>query len=217
MNDSKIFVPYIERLHEMDFEALEVALEKRGAKGTVTNVNWPLDFPYQPDCFFTIARSESHLAVSFHVRGFDLRAASLADDGNIWEDSCCEFFVENPKESKYCNFEINCIGRLLNGIGTGRNDRTRRSPEDLKRIIRHSTLEPIAYDEKDRIFTWGVAMLIPFDLIGVSPERLPKSLKANFYKCGDKTAHPHFLSWSPVGCPTPDFHRPEYFGEIIFE
>ena len=36
-----------------------------------------------------------------------------------------------------------------------------------------------------------------------------------FYKCGDKTAHPHFLSWNPVGTPAPDFHRPDFFGELI--
>ena len=217
MKKMEIKVPFIKGLQNMDYNSLEVALENDGAKGTIANVNWPKEFPYQPDCFFTIARSESHIAVSFHVRGFDLRAASLEDDGNIWEDSCCEFFVENPKESKYCNFEINCIGRLLNGLGSGRNDRERRSPEVLKRIIRFSSLEPREYNEKDSLFNWGVAMVIPFDLIGIDPNNIPDRLKANFYKCGDLTKHPHFLSWNPVGCTSPDFHRPEFFGELIFE
>ncbi|MCF0172470.1 MAG: hypothetical protein HUJ91_01855, partial [Bacteroidales bacterium] len=27
----------------------------------------------------------------------------------------------------------------------------------------------------------------------------------------------HFLSWNPIGTPTPDFHCPEYFGTIEFE
>ena len=52
-------------------------------------------------------------------------------------------------------------------------------------------------------------------LIGVDPENLPHSLRANFYKCGDKTAHPHYLSWSPIHTEKPDFHRPEFFGELI--
>lgn len=210
-----MLVPFIEGLENMDYEALELALETQGAKDSIANVNWPGDFPYKPDCCFSVAISGSHFAVSFHVRGLDLRAASLEDDGNIWEDSCCEFFVENPGTGTYCNFEINCIGALLNGVGAGREGRIRRGKEELKNIIRFSTLEPKKYDEAGRIFNWGVAMLIPFEMIGIEAGSLPKSLKANFYKCGDKTAHPHFLSWNPVLCPSPDFHRPEYFGELI--
>ena len=58
-------------------------------------------------------------------------------------------------------------------------------------------------------------MLIPFDLIGIDKNHIPVSVRANFYKCGDKTAHPHFLSWNPVVSSKPDFHRPECFGELI--
>ena len=70
-------------------------------------------------------------------------------------------------------------------------------------------------DFEGGIWNWRVTLVIPFELIGVDPEALPEKLRANIYKCGDKTAHPHFLSWSPVGTPSPDFHRPEFFGELI--
>ena len=56
--------------------------------------------------------------------------------------------------------------------------------------------------------------MIPFRLIGIDAGHLPARIRANFYKCGDKTAHPHFLSWSPVSTEKPDFHRPEFFGEL---
>ena len=39
---------------------------------------------------------------------------------------------------------------------------------------------------------------------------------ANFYKCGDETPVPHYGAWSPVGTAAPDFHRPEFFGELVF-
>ncbi|WP_449033796.1 carbohydrate-binding family 9-like protein, partial [Prevotella sp.] len=26
----------------------------------------------------------------------------------------------------------------------------------------------------------------------------------------------HFLSWNPIDLPAPDFHRPDFFGEIRF-
>ena len=38
--------------------------------------------------------------------------------------------------------------------------------------------------------------------------------RANFYKCGDETSHPHWLSWSPV--KELNFHAPDDFGELKF-
>jgi hypothetical protein len=54
--------------------------------------------------------------------------------------------------------------------------------------------------------------VIPFESFGYLEK--PESLRANIYKCGDKCDQPHFLSWSPIGLPNPDFHCPEWFGEI---
>ena len=54
------------------------------------------------------------------------------------------------------------------------------------------------------------------DLIGIDSDNLPKSIKANFFKCADGTPHIHFLSWNPIGTPSPDFHRPAFFGELFF-
>jgi hypothetical protein len=44
-----------------------------------------------------------------------------------------------------------------------------------------------------------------------------KKWRANFYKCGDKTSHPHWLTWAPVEFPKPNFHLPGFFGMLIFE
>jgi hypothetical protein len=42
-----------------------------------------------------------------------------------------------------------------------------------------------------------------------------ESLRANFYKWGDGTSVPHYLTWSHIVTETPDFHRPEFFGELF--
>ena len=42
-------------------------------------------------------------------------------------------------------------------------------------------------------------------------------LRANCYKCGDLTPKPHYLSWNPVTSQTPDFHRPQVFGQMIMK
>ncbi len=211
----RIRVPFIEGLENMTLQELDLAMEKSAAKFAVCENNWPKEAPYTPDCNGSIARTASHLAVMFHVRGLDLRATQIEDNGRSWEDSCCEFFVTDPYDGTYYNFELTCIGSLLSSKRKSRLDSVLREKEDVARVIRHSTLAHEETEISDRIFSWTVAMLIPYDLIGIDRDNVPVSVRGNFYKCGDLTAHPHFLSWNPIGTPKPDFHRPEYFGELI--
>ena len=212
----KINVPLIEELEGMSLQELDIVMEGKASKFPVAENNWPKQPPYSPDCNGAVARSKTHLAVVFHVRGLDLRATALEDNGRSWEDSCCEFFVADPFDGTYYNFELTCIGSLLASKRQSRLESTLIPAEELKRVIRHSSLEHREWDASGEIFSWTVAMLIPFDLIGIDSNDLPVSVRGNFYKCGDLTAHPHFLSWNPIDTPKPDFHRPEFFGELIF-
>ena len=211
----RIRVPFIEGLENRTLQELDLAMEKSAAKFAVCENNWPKEAHYTPDCNGSIARTASHLAVMFHVRGLDLRATQIEDNGRSWEDSCCEFFVTDPYDGTYYNFELTCIGSLLSSKRKSRLDSVLREKEDVARVIRHSSLAHEETEISDRIFSWTVAMLIPYDLIGIDRDNVPVSVRGNFYKCGDLTAHPHFLSWNPIGTPKPDFHRPEYFGELI--
>ena len=142
---------------------------------------------------------------------------AMEDNGRSWEDSCCEFFVTNPFDGSYYNFELTCVGSLLAANGSGRQNRVPLDPRTVGKVIRHSSLERKPLEINGKIFGWTVVMLIPFEIIGIDPANLPVSVRGNFYKCGDLTAHPHFLSWNPIGTPKPDFHQPEYFGELILK
>jgi len=211
----RIKVPYIKGLESMNMEQLDLAMETSASKFAVCENNWAKDFPYAPDCNGSIARTDRYLAIMFHVRGLDLRTVVQEDNGRSWEDSCCEFFVTDPYDGTYYNFELTANGYLLSAKRTSRIDKTTQDAALLSRVIRHTSLERRPLDLKDRIFSWSVAMLIPFELMGMDPENLPVSVRGNFYKCGDLTAHPHFLSWNPIQIAKPDFHRPDYFGELI--
>ncbi len=204
-------VPFIADFEEVD---LDTALELEGARFQVDQVNWPEAFPYAPLCAGRIARTEDGLVVDFRVSGLDLRALNTEDNGCQWEDSCVEFFVGNPDGSEYYNFEINPLGKVLAAMGPDRNKRVQRPAEQMAEILRIAQFEG-PQDFSGGIWNWRVTVVIPFSLVGLDPENLPERLRANFYKCGDKTAHPHFLSWNPVGTPSPDFHRPDFFGELI--
>lgn len=213
----RIDVPFIKGLENMGFNEAAPEIEAKGVEVAIDNVNWPEAFPYCPDCKCRIARGESHLYFVYSVKGLDLRAQSLEDNGRIWEDSCCEFFCHDPFGENYYNFEINCIGKLLGGVGPVREGRSRIDETKRAAILRFTTLESKAYDVADQEFSWKVGMGIPFELMGFTSENIPEKLLCNLYKCGDKTAHPHFLSWNPVQTPKPDFHRPDFFGEMYFE
>ncbi len=211
-----IKVPFIEGIEKMSYEEMDMAMETGAAKSFIGCVNWQ-EYPYRPDVAFSVARSRTHLAVLYHVRGLDLRAMAMEDNGNVWEDSCCEFFAADPSDGTYYNFEMNCIGTLLASKRTSRENAEMFSAEALSRVVRHSTLQRKQRELDGKIFGWSIGMCVPFDLIGADPDNLPSSIRANFYKCADKSAHPHFLSWSPIDVPSPDFHRPEFFGELILQ
>lgn len=207
----KLNVPLV----NFDTLDLDSVMELQAARFDVNTINWPSEFPYAPVCAGRIARTEGSLVVDFRVSGLDLRAENKEDNGSQWEDSCVEFFVEDPDGSAYYNFEINALGKVLACCGPDRYHRTPRPAEEMKAIARFASVSKVDV-VKEGLQNWRVCIIIPFELIGIDPENPPKSIRANFYKCGDNTAHPHFVSWAPINTPQPDFHRPEFFGELRF-
>lgn len=209
-----IKVPYIAGLEKMGREELLSAMETGAARDYIGNVNWPGEFPYMPVTAFDAARSDSHIFISYFVKGLDLKAEFGQSNETVWQDSCVEFFVKDPAQKHYHNFEFNCIGTCLASRRSTLEDRVFLDPAQIDKIIRHTSLERETFAQKEGIFTWGIAVGIPFELFGIDPGALPQKLRANFYKCGDGTAHPHYVSWSPIAHPTPNFHLPEFFGEL---
>ena len=180
-----IEIPFVPSLETLDFQALDLTLEEQGVKAAIDSVNWPDAFPYMPDCNVTLAHDGHNIAMLFHVRGLDLRAMETEDNGRMWEDSCVEFFVQDPSGEKYYNFELTCAGRLLASEGATRHERPRRGAEVLSRVRRYSTVEGAPFQKDGGIYSWTAGMLIPMDLFGADGV---KKLRGNFYKCGYKTA-----------------------------
>ena len=208
-------IPLLQNLEEQD---LDTAIELGAQTFRVDNVNWPGEFPYAPLCAGRIARTEDSLVVDFRVSGLDLRVQNMSDRGRIWEDSACEYFVQVPGSDDYFNFEVNAAGRLIASRGPGREGRVSLPDEAFAQIVRITAVDGLAVndpiDYAGGLWNWRVMLVIPFDVIGIDADNLPAKLRGNFYKCGDLTAHPHFASWAPVGTEHPDFHRPEFFGEL---
>ena len=140
----------------------------------------------------------------------EIRAEDTEPFSPVHEDSCLEFFFMPEGESRYLNFEINPNGCLCLESGTGRHGRENLFRPELAETFRIRTGRTAD--------GWEASFRIPAEFLEcVWPGfRFRGILRANVYKCGDKTAHPHFLAWRPVGTRTPDFHRPEFFGEMVF-
>ena len=176
-------------------------------------VNWK-EFPYKPTVTVRLGYSSSAIAILFEVEEDHVRAVTMEDCGPVWEDSCCEFFVADPTGKGYFNFEMNCAGTLLAAKRRSRDDFERLNESQLKEILRFSSLPYAPIDSVGEGQKYWVAEVIPFSILGL--DKAPKSIMANFYKCGDLCQKPHFLSMAPINLPSPNFHCPEFFQEVKF-
>ncbi len=185
-------------------------------KHPINILNW-LDYPYQPIVEFTSVWSENAIYLFYHVKEEYIMAKTHLDNGPVWKDSCVEFFISPGTDGFYYNFEFNCIGTCLLAYGKSRAKREFAGPDILPLIKRVSSLGNKTFEEIKGDHEWDLFVEIPAVAFFKHPGfKFHKSLmKANFYKCGDGLSNPHYLSWSPVNTSEPDYHRPEFFGEVI--
>lgn len=176
-----------------------------------------------PETKVKLRYDKDNIYVIFSVMDRYIKAVAKKTNGKVWEDSCVEFFFSpGPDvERGYFNFEANCKGVFLfqYHLNNGINEFV--SEDDCKRIkISHSLTKEVEqeYAEPEN---WIVEYSIPVSVLSkymqVDEPGPGVSWRANFYKCADKTSHPHWLTWAPVDYPRPKFHLPEFFGRLDFE
>lgn len=209
-------IPYLPQLAELDEERIIGLMEEKATRQSIDNINWP-QFHYKPIAAYSIAHDGDRLYIHFFVRGNCLKAIYTEDQSPVWTDSCVEFFVQPPGSELYYNFEFNCIGTCYAAKRTSREDFALLNTDELSQVKRYAALGRKPFQEMEGLFVWDVLVSIPFSLIGLDAKNLPNSIRANFYKCADGTILPHYLSWNPIETPKPDFHRPEFFGELFLE
>lgn len=211
----RIKVPYLKTLDVLDLTSIGFLMEEKAHRESIDVINWDA-YPYKPIVAFDVARGDKDLYIRYFVKGNSLRAIHMADNSPVHQDSCVEFFMQVPGESTYMNFEFNCIGTCDVARRRSRQDKTSLTEEEYARIRRQSSLKHTAFDEIQGVQSWELIVAIPFSLMGLDPNFLPEKIMANFYKCADNTAYPHFVSWNPIDLPEPDFHCPRFFGELYF-
>ena len=172
-----------------------------------------LDTPPLPiSAFAQVCYNDQALYVHLRAVEEHIRAELTGKLDEICEDSCLEFFFcPMPGDKRYFNIECNPNGCMYLGFGSNVDTLVRLIPET-------PPIQPEVMRTEDG---WEIYYTVSFSFIrNFFPDFMPcagYTIRANFYKCGDKTLTPHYYCWNPVPMQPCAFHNPDAFGTVHFE
>ena len=201
-------IPYLQNMFPDNHSRIADRLIASGAVVCIDKINWK-DFPHLLDVKIFTGYCDKRLWLHFIVCNDFVRAVCRQDQDPVWQDSCVEFFVKQG--DIYRNFEFNSLGMCLSAYGPDRHSRKSLDNESMAQILRFPSLNIEALPTESFPTNWSLTVAIPLELIGVNSG---SQFLANFYKCGDETNVPHFISWAKIDTLTPNFHCPEFFAPV---
>ncbi|HSI77941.1 MAG TPA: carbohydrate-binding family 9-like protein [Lunatimonas sp.] len=179
---------------------------------------------FSPVTHAKLMYDKDHIYGIFRVQDKFVQSKVLEINGNVSGDSCVEFFfspdTDNPL--KYFNLEINAGGiPLLHYVKQPRQNYEVIAPEAIKKIEIAHSLPREVFPELTEETVWTIEFKVPLDMLRkFGPVTTPApgvKWKANFYKTGSRTSNPNYFTWNLVENPRPDFHLPQFFGNLIFD
>lgn len=214
----------IERTADFQVDgALEKAAWAHAAAAIIDQYPWrkPAD-PAPPRVEARLLYSATTLYGQFRVQERQVLARQVTFQAPVCTDSCVEFFVA-PTADGYLNVEINAIGTLLLQRNRTVREGTPVSAEAVRGVRIATSLpkgvaipQPAPGPAAGYVVEYAVPLALFTELTGCPAPAAGTVWRANFYKCCDSGPEPAWGSWSPVGTRKPDFHCPEYFGEVVF-
>ena len=129
---------------------------------TVACCNWQSEFPYAPEVSFRMFHTGGRLMLRFDVAESYTAAMIGEDNGQVWTDSCVEFFIA-PDERSYYNFETSCIGRMLLAERRSRDEGVHPAPQQVLDTIERFTSYPFGrtFAEREGENRWSLTLGIP--------------------------------------------------------
>lgn len=160
-----------------------------------------------------VCYDEDALYVRLTAKESEIRAEYTGLLDQPCEDSCLEFFFSPiPEDTRYFNIEYNPNCCIYLGFGSSVKDLVRLLP------VGGAPFSPEVLRNSDG---WEVSYQVPFSFIQrFFPDFSPasgKTMRGNFYKCGDLTVQEHYLCWNQITGDKISFHRPCDFGLLKFE
>lgn len=185
--------------------------------GKINVFNWEKFTGYDPQAEFQMIHDDKNIYIRLTAHNDYIVSKCKNINDMVCGDSCMEAFFTIPsKPDTYFNFEFNSAGVMFLGCGKSRSGRTTVDPEIIKKYVTvMAEADKIPQNQRGK---WQVTAIINKELfpVLVGEEFTPGKARGSFYKCGDRVI-PHFIAWNKIGTDHPDFHTPEYFGDIIFE
>lgn len=179
---------------------------------------------FMPKVEAKLAHDNEAVYIIFKVDDCYVRCVSNTINHRMWEDSCVEFFFAPDLQlpGRYFNLETNCGGTALFHYNLEqKREKFIYAPEKVLQLEVAHSLPQLILDEITEPVCWTLEYRLPITLLKEFAEvKTPlsgTSWRANFYKCGDKTSNPHFITWAEVKHPVPNFHLPDFFGKLQFE
>lgn len=179
---------------------------------------------FSPVTHAKLMYDKDHIYGIFQVQDKYVQSKVLEINGNVSGDSCVEFFFSPDTDSplKYFNLEINAGGvPLLHYVKQPRQNYEVIAPEAIKKIEIAHSLPREVFPEITEETVWTIEFKVPLAMLReFGPVTTPApgvKWKANFYKTGSRTSNPNYFTWNLVENPRPDFHLPQFFGNLIFD
>ena len=156
--------------------------------------------------------SDAGIHVHLKAKEAHIRAEEPIPYGVACQDSCMEFFFRpDEQDGRYFNIEVGAGGCVHIGLGHYRHDSVRLIPR------KDQAMKDMQINRTED--GWEVFYTFSTDFIRVffpGYQLLPgRKIAANLYKCGGLTVKKHYIVWNFIGTEKPDYHQPDYFGEMI--
>jgi len=181
---------------------------------------------HRPVTRVKLQHDDDRLFALFVVNDRFVRSVHTEYESDTYKDSCVELFLQPDERRGYLALEVNCGGTIsFRHIEdwTRTPDRFARwRPVEARAAARVEvarSMPTVVEPELSVPVDWWIELAVPLDVIeahfGSVRPLGGRSWRANVFKCGDETSHPHWASWAPIG-EALNFHQPQYFGTFCF-
>jgi hypothetical protein len=180
--------------------------------------------PFKPQVEAKMMYDDENVYVIFRVKDKHVRSLVQEYNGNVSGDACVEFFFspDSALPERYFNLEVNAGGTpLLFYVTKPWTGFNKLEADDIKQVeIAHSLPARIDPEISEPV-TWTIEYRVPLSMLkkfsNVTAPKPGTIWRANFYKTASRSSNPHWITWSYVNNPKPNFHLPQYFGTLIFK
>jgi hypothetical protein len=214
----KLEVSFTPKVHKMsDMREISEMLDAL-RRHPIDIAPWP-EYGYIPKVTFSIAHGNDCIFLKYYVSELVVKAEWYKPNDPVFKDSCVEFFVEFDDDKDYYNCEFNVIGTCKFNYGRAREQRKLIAETSISLINYLAIIQNENHQNTAKRIGWELTLMIPVKAFSENQlsSLIGKKCRGNFFKCGDDLPEPHFLAWNNVEAPSPNFHVPECFGEIVFK